>query len=485
MLRSFTVFLFFTILCSTTPQFAVGQPNAHILGNLKNTSFHKEIELLVDQRYLSNDLSVYKSTIAADGHFAFTADVAEAMLVTLVYQNQKTLLYLEPNDTLIIDGNGHALNALRFSGKGGINNTLLHHYLSENPQELNLFKMTQYRHGIHRFRAAPDIDRTMLNNPREAFESHMLMWKTNALALIDMQLANKTEASGLFKEFIISEILYNYAYHMLFYGNVYKNRYRLSDDYYQFLNEIPLQSEHIGNFWYRQFLQAYFNHLQMQQNSSSTYPYRDQFELTSKMLIDKPLAYMQSELIVKAFRAKHINEIMEHYWDFSKTNPYVEFEEKVVNAYQKAMMYAVGTNAPGFRLEDNQGRKVSLESYRGQVVLLNFWASWCRPCIKKMRVIQGIQGDLERKGLVFINISLDRDPATWKGTIDAMNLDGVHLLADENGSGSVVRDYNVKVLPQYFVIDRQGRFAEKPSSFEINVLKYELNKMLANSSGSY
>ena len=85
----------------------------------------------------------------------------------------------------------------------------------------------------------------------------------------------------------------------------------------------------------------------------------------------------------KGFSNRQLEELIEKYWHFIENSPYEEYEAKVIDAYQKAIRRAVGAPAPDFTLRDNLDRLVSLSSYHGQIVYLNFWASWCRPCMSK------------------------------------------------------------------------------------------------------
>ena len=143
MFRKFTILFSLIFFSSLVNEAVIAQANTLVMGTLKYPGAFKEIKIQVNQKYLNDDYSVYESTISPEGRFAFVAQIEAPLLVTLVYHNKKTLLYLEPNDTLLIDGNASSFGNLNFSGKGGANNTLLHQYLKENPQELDMFKMTQ------------------------------------------------------------------------------------------------------------------------------------------------------------------------------------------------------------------------------------------------------------------------------------------------------------------------------------------------------
>jgi peroxiredoxin len=128
----------------------------------------------------------------------------------------------------------------------------------------------------------------------------------------------------------------------------------------------------------------------------------------------------------------------------------------------------VGTGAPDFAARDMQGRPVSLEQLRGQVVLLNIWATWCGPCREEMPSLQRLHERLGPRGLRVVAVSVDGASATERAAGDPRRLVGD--FAREMGldftlwldpSGQVQRTYRTTGVPESFVIDRQGTIVKK------------------------
>jgi len=124
--------------------------------------------------------------------------------------------------------------------------------------------------------------------------------------------------------------------------------------------------------------------------------------------------------------------------------------------------YDVGQFAPGFSLLDLDGRHVSLASYRGQVVLLDFWASWCSPCRQTLPHLHQIAVDHAGDGLVFIGINLDR---RTEDAVSYLDDNPFHQMIPVQGTTAVAQQYGVSGIPRTFVIDRSGviRFAGHPA----------------------
>jgi peroxiredoxin len=113
----------------------------------------------------------------------------------------------------------------------------------------------------------------------------------------------------------------------------------------------------------------------------------------------------------------------------------------------------VGAPAPDFTLSDLSGAQVLLSNYKGQVVLLNFWATWCGPCKLEMPTLQRHYVDYQAQGLVVLGVEAGEPKAEVQAFATEQRL-SFPVLPDEN---STVTDlYRVSALPTTFLIDRQG-----------------------------
>jgi peroxiredoxin len=113
----------------------------------------------------------------------------------------------------------------------------------------------------------------------------------------------------------------------------------------------------------------------------------------------------------------------------------------------------LGSPAPDFALRDADGQVVKLSDYRGKVVWVNFWATWCVPCRKELPDIQTLNDELSDKGLVVLTVNYQ------EGASDAKDFFAQHdvtlpLLLDT--SGSVYDEYKLTGLPDSFFVDRDG-----------------------------
>lgn len=113
-------------------------------------------------------------------------------------------------------------------------------------------------------------------------------------------------------------------------------------------------------------------------------------------------------------------------------------------------------DAPGFSLPDVQGRSINLDAFRNRYVLLNFWATWCAPCVREMPSLQRLENMLGAEVLSVVAVSVDRSgrEASVKGFVSDRQIDFDVLL---DSKGQVQRIYGARELPSTFLIDPQGR----------------------------
>jgi len=112
----------------------------------------------------------------------------------------------------------------------------------------------------------------------------------------------------------------------------------------------------------------------------------------------------------------------------------------------------IGTAAPDFTVQDAD-RKVTLSDFRGKIVVLNFWATWCPPCVEEMPSLVQMQHRLKDKGVVLLGVSLDVDGDAYRKFLKDYNIDFLTVRDADQKSNNL---YGTFKFPETYIIDRNG-----------------------------
>ena len=193
-----------------------------------------------------------------------------------------------------------------------------------------------------------------------------------------------------------------------------------------------------------------------------SWSFSNRYGLAKEKLEGRVLYWFLAGEVIRGFKRDSDAFALAHrMWEeFQEINPHPEYTEAVQAALYKALKLQPGQPAPEFTLYDLDGQPVSLNQFKGQVVLLDFWASWCAPCIGDLPDLRAIKEKAADQPLVFLNLSLDTDEAAWREAIDKHEIEGVHVRADGWGA-DVAKSYQVNSLPSYYLVDSQGLIVER------------------------
>lgn len=117
----------------------------------------------------------------------------------------------------------------------------------------------------------------------------------------------------------------------------------------------------------------------------------------------------------------------------------------------------IGGVAPDFTVKDDE-RTVKLSDFRGQVVVLNFWATWCPPCVEETPSLVQMQQRLKDKGIVVLSVSEDVDEAAYRRFLKTYNMNGVTV---RDPAAKTKGLYGTVMIPETYVIDRNGILRRK------------------------
>ncbi|MFK7810775.1 MAG: TlpA family protein disulfide reductase [Saprospiraceae bacterium] len=381
----------------------------------------------------------------SDNSFDLSLSLLTTQFGQLAYGKNKIPFYISPGDQLQFKFNGNSfLETLVFFGEGSAaNNYLL-------AKQKHFEKETEY------------LQRQMKYATPSEFKEYMEEQRTLRLEFLG-NYENGNSFENDFSDFAKAEINYWYANQLLSYPWEHPLHHDMDapmpmpEDYFAFLEQLEIvEVAALPYEGYTHFLDQYFDYLlELPSNNSLT-----KMQLAEQNLHGEVLSFYKARLLTIACKRGRATENEELIHDFIANSSNEVYVKVLREALVEAKGLTNGALAPVFKLTNTNGRLVSLEDFKEKVVYLDFWASWCSPCIMQMKNSKSWKAQFKDKDVAFIYISLDKDKTDWRNFVHSLSKGSqdVHLVAKsgEMYDSEVAREYFVKRLPNVFIIDKQG-----------------------------
>lgn len=266
----------------------------------------------------------------------------------------------------------------------------------------------------------------------------------------------KVIALNLYRPFDPDNNPKNYPSELAHYGTEYLSFADLKDPDY---NNIPLVNFHITNFVRNLFsgavpkdeAQSYLNALLGRFNENSI-AYKNALATTLQTLDQvRSTAYLDyGNLFLKKFPQDQ------------QMGAAIQNRNEAYRAEAEAeKRLGLGATSPEINMPTPEGKNLKLSSLRGKVVLLDFWAAWCRPCRMENPNVVRLYNKYKSKGFDVFSVSLDRDRNAWLKAIQDDNLTWNHVSEVKYWDSQAARDYRVSSIPATFLLDREGKIIGK------------------------
>lgn len=167
-------------------------------------------------------------------------------------------------------------------------------------------------------------------------------------------------------------------------------------------------------------------------------------------------------------------DLMKHAINAAKAvNPNSKYVPAIAAKYEAEKSLAIGAIAPDIKLPQPNGDSLSLSSLRGQIVLIDFWASWCGPCRKENPFNTKLYAKYHAKGFEVYGISFDENKESWKRAIATDSLVWKHVSDLKRWNCMAAPIYKISSIPATYLIDREGKIIAKGLRGEALAAKLE------------
>ena len=117
--------------------------------------------------------------------------------------------------------------------------------------------------------------------------------------------------------------------------------------------------------------------------------------------------------------------------------------------------------APNFTMQSAEGNAISLSQFKGKVVMIDFWATWCPPCVKSIPEVKNLWKKYKDKGLVILGVSLDKDLQAWQTYIKNNDMTWFQVADGKFWENDAAILYGVESIPNVCIIDQKGNIVAK------------------------
>lgn len=183
-----------------------------------------------------------------------------------------------------------------------------------------------------------------------------------------------------------------------------------------------------------------------------------------EVMANLPAKSKAKEQVYKTMLGMFSNANLDYYGTILRTFKEEYKDNKEVQDYIKRQPkkdFFEGDEVPDIALADTSGKVLPLSSFRGKVVLVDFWASWCGPCRMENPNVVRVFQKYKDKGFTVFGVSLDQNKEKWIGAIKQDRLTWNHVSDLKGWSSDGAKLYGVKSIPQTYLIDAEGRIIAK------------------------
>lgn len=409
-----------------------------------------------------------KAPIDPSGNFVLTAKIDRPGIYKIIADHTEINVFLIPGAKVSLTGDIRNSNTFKFKGSNANENNYLIQYES--------IKST-----------SPDQDFAAFFSQDETNFINAVEQRTQTF-LTDQQIYQKENGTfnDDFAELMMDELQYGGANLKLNYPEFHDylkpdSTLILSDTYDSFLQNLDIDDESkLAVPSFQTFLPLYLTFKTTNEKTDSLTPFFiRKFNNISAKFQNTKIKDLMYYLLMKDGIQTSINEVALVINEFNKVEKSPKYLDEINTEYAKWTHLLKGRQAPTWSYKDIKGIKHDNSSFKGKVVYIDIWATWCGPCIREMPFLQSLEEEFG-DNVTFVSISIDESKDEWLNMLQSKKLKGTQLIADADWNSSIVTEYRIDGIPRFIILSKDGTIynanAPRPSSKGIRA---ELNAAIA------
>ena len=411
-----------------------------------------EVECTTHDR--ANEEFMYKIKLKQpSGEANFGLDIAFAQLITLRCGSELIELYIEPTDDIkIFFKSNQLLKTIDFEGQGATNNRCLTHF----KRRFRGTRLSNYSANL----LSPQLDSvTVARSKNWTADDFLAFANADREAELEFLHTYKTLAAKDLYSFIWKNIVYNYDTKLyaffLFQHKEKAEMRRIADNFFPDKGFNYADYDRNDTPVFRNALKT-FVHYQARQQLDTDEDKNALYETIEKKLADYDRFWLQKELLLEVLnRERSYSFGRQRIEQYRKDCPYKEFLKELDDKYDNYLNVSERAEAPDFQLVTAEGDVKKMSDFRGRVVLINFWASWCKPCLANFDKYANTRRQLYTEGVVLLNLSIDEQLPQYRAALNRLNPLGVN--GQPLDMKETKKQYSLYEIPAYYAVDKSGK----------------------------
>lgn len=140
--------------------------------------------------------------------------------------------------------------------------------------------------------------------------------------------------------------------------------------------------------------------------------------------------------------------------------PLVKYKNNVIEAKKQRERLEIGQPAPDFSFPTPEGKNIALKDYRGKLVVVDFWASWCGPCRQEIPHMKEVYAKYKSKGVEVLGVSIDKKDTDWKKALSEEKMTWPQICAPGAGK-DIMKEYQFSGIPYIILVSKDGKILAK------------------------
>ena len=445
--------------------------------------------------FASGDQKDFTSLINADGDFELQIKKDYPQDIYLLYAERLFTIFVVPGEKINTNFNARLLakgddinKAITFSGNSAMLNTNIVNYQTQ-----------YYQYVPEKFRGDPD--RMAQKLTPDEYSKYIYNRREKHREFLN-NFISRNKVSETFINWATFEIDYDCAEALLDYSSQQKKRrrkegksdnYDAPESYYKFVEEFKLDNKKaVISSAYKSYISGYKHYLKRKYLKEEDWKnrntlYKKYYDMLSKNVQGFCREVLLTQLFSEVLESSYSNSLDDYYQSYLKTVETEYLKNYIVTKYNfvnSDTLIESPENASLNELTEQVNKDSFLLSiineHKGNVIYIDFWATWCGPCLAEMQIFNKLHEKYKGKNISFVYLCSRSSRKMWESTIAEKKLSGHHYFLNNKQFELISPSFGIVSFPHHAIIDNKGKIVKKKAESPSIGYGKEINQKLIN-----